>query len=78
MQSELLRKKAEADNLRLQRFVSSKGQITMNIAALRPPVDTEDAWYTGFWGRVRNFQPIAYGLSHSVTVSYARSTIILA
>ena len=67
--AELIRKKVDADELKLQRFVRSKGQFFMNIGALPSQNSAWKAWPARLWDRVHGIRSLAYSMNHTVTVS---------
>ena len=69
MKTELIRRKVQADLLKLEQHVRSKGQFTMTVAALPPSFAGFGAWYSNLWDRVRGAQAVSYGMNYTATVS---------
>ena len=57
----------ESEQLRLQRFIDSKGQFTLTVSAV-PGEVSEDRWYSAVWSRVRNIYPVSFNMKHTVAV----------
>lgn len=58
----------ETEQVRLQRYVDSKGQFTVTIAAVPKEEPETNRWYADVWNRVRNIRPVSFGMKHVLSV----------
>ncbi|KAJ3556184.1 hypothetical protein NM688_g2166 [Phlebia brevispora] len=77
IKSELVRRRMETEQVRLQRYVDSKGQFTVTIAAVPKEEPETNRWYADVWNRVRNIRPVSFGMKHVLSVPVTERTRVI-